>query len=130
MKRGPAAGRLRRVRSATACLCLSAAGLVPPSPATALSCSTSQVSIAEVALQSDRIVVGTVNARDGDCPWTYTITVERVVKGPPLGATWVIPDAHASDCGMPRLDVGRRVVLEYREPGTVAHRALALCVAG
>jgi hypothetical protein len=50
---------------------------------------------------------------------TYTIEVERVIKAPRLPKHWVIRDAGARDCGMPRLDRGERVILEFYRPGRI-----------
>ena len=86
---------------------------------TALACGFSQVAIAQTMREADRIVLGTVRERTGVGLVTYTIRVERVIKGPTLPLDWVIPNAGGSDCGMPSLFVGQRVVLEYYRPGRI-----------
>lgn len=87
--------------------------------ATAFACSTDLQPVSRIAYQADRIVLGRVVNRVGVGLDTYTIDVERVIKGPTLPTLWVIKDAGASDCGMPRLDLAQRVVLEYYSPGRV-----------
>jgi hypothetical protein len=101
-------------------LAVSAAlGAVWLASGSASACSTDLQSVSRIAHRADRIVLGSVIKRVGIGLDTYTIEVERVIKGPSLPTRWVINDAGASDCGMPRLNVGQRVVLEYFNPGRV-----------
>ena len=86
---------------------------------TVFACGFSPVSIAQAMRDADRIVLGTVRERIGAGLATYTIHVERNIKGPTLFSDWVIRNAGASDCGMPSLFVGERVVLEYYRPGRI-----------
>ena len=84
---------------------------------TAIACGFDQVTIERAMREADSIVLGTVDERAGLGLYTYTIRVERIIKGAALPARWVIQDAGASDCGMPVLSVGQRFVLEYYAPG-------------
>jgi hypothetical protein len=86
---------------------------------TALACGFDQVTVERTMREADRIVLGTVDERAGLGLYTYTIRVERVIKGLALPAHWVIRDAGVSDCGMPLLAVGQRFVLEYYKPGRI-----------
>lgn len=85
----------------------------------AAACGFDLVKVAQTARDADRIVLGTVSTRFGQGLFSYTIRGESVIKGGPLPENWSIRDAGASDCGMPRLDVGERVVLEYYDPGRI-----------
>lgn len=92
---------------------------VAVSSATALACGYDLVTVSRTAHDADSIVLGAVADRIDLGLFTYTIRVERVIKGPQLPASWIIRNAGASDCGMPRLDVGERIVLEYYRPGRI-----------
>lgn len=86
---------------------------------TAFACGFSPISIAQAMRGADQIVLGTVSDRIEAGLSTYTIHVERIIKGPALPSDWVIRNAGASDCGMPALMVGERIVLEYYKPGRI-----------
>ena len=85
-------------------------------PAT-LACGFDQVSVARTAREADAVVLGTVVKRAGTGTYTYTLRVERVIRGPARSSRWVIRHAGVSDCGMLILAVGERVVIEYYQPG-------------
>lgn len=87
--------------------------------APALACSFDLVTVERTMREADRVVLGTVAQRLGVGIHTYTIRVERIIKGPALPNEWVIRNAGSSDCGMPLLMVGQRVVLEFYEPGRI-----------
>lgn len=93
--------------------------LIVVAPAGAFACGFEPMPLNRVAREADRIVLGRVIDRVGVGLDTYTIEVERVIKGPRLPKHWVIRDAGASDCGMPRLNRGERVVLEFYRPGRI-----------
>lgn len=86
---------------------------------TALACGFDLVTIPQVAREADHVVLGTVRDRVGQRVYTYTLHVQRVLKGGAVPHNWVIRHAGVSDCGMPILDVGQQVVLEYYQPGRV-----------
>jgi hypothetical protein len=61
----------------------------------------------------DTVALVTVLDVHGPGPWTYTLGVERLIGGRPVGDRWLLGPVSASDCGMPRLKPGGRYVLEY-----------------
>ena len=85
----------------------------------AAACGFDLISVSRTSRDADRIVLGVVSDRAGTAVYTYAIRVERVSKGPSLPDRWLIRDAGVSDCGMPILAIGERVVLEYYDPGRI-----------
>jgi hypothetical protein len=121
LRASPSPTALRHAPNVTKILLAVWAALVAVSvsSATALACGFDLVTVSRTAREADRVVVGMVANRVGLARFTYTIDVEQVVKGRELPARWVIRDAGARDCGMPSLDIGERVVLEYYRPGRI-----------
>lgn len=80
-------------------------------------CQGPPLELATVARNVDVIaLVEVLDRADHGGGYDYTLRVERVLKGA-VGPTWTIGEVGTSDCGMPRLEVGDRVVLEYWAPG-------------
>lgn len=80
-------------------------------------CQGPAVVFADIALDVDIIALVEVTGRtDSDGAHEYRLAVERVLKGS-IGPVWLIEAAGTSDCGMPRLGIGQRYVLEYWKPG-------------
>ena len=109
----PRAMRLGRLVFAAAL----GATLLAATPRQVLACSYAPLPVSEIAAAADRVVLGRVLEVAGEYVWTYTIEVELVIKGDPLPQPWIIDGAGSSDCGMPRLNAGEHVVLEYYKPG-------------
>lgn len=83
----------------------------------AAACQGPPLDLATVVRDVDAIaLVEVMDRADHGGGYDYTLRVERVLKGA-VGPTWTIGEVGTSDCGMPRLEIGDRVVLEYWAPG-------------
>ena len=112
-------------RAASVLLALTAAAwLSLIAPPQARACSYAPIPLADVVNGRgsasskpgvDTVALVTVLSRQGLGPWRYTLRVDELYGGDPVGDRWALR-AGASACGMPRLSPGLQYVLEYWRP--------------